>query len=55
MLDSDPGLGFLQSKPEDQKLGELTLRRESGSPAKFGDLSRIDASELVRDVELLVK
>jgi hypothetical protein len=55
MLDSDPGLGFLQAKPEDQTLGELTLRRESGSPAKFGDLSIIDASELVRDVELLVK
>ena len=54
-LDSDPGLGFLASKPEDQTLGELTLRRESGSAAKFGDLSLIDASELVRDVELLVK
>jgi hypothetical protein len=54
-LDSDPGLGFLASKPDDQTLGELTLRRESGSPAKFGDLAFIDASELVRDVELLTK
>ncbi len=55
ILDSDPGLEFLASKPLDQTLGALTLRRESGSPARFSDLEPIDASELVRDVELLVK
>jgi hypothetical protein len=55
ILESEPGLEFLTSKPEDQKLGPLTLRRESGSAARFGDLDAIDASELIRDVELLVK
>ena len=55
MLDTDPGLEFLTSKPEDQTLGTITLRRESGSEAHFRDLSAIDASELLRDVELLTK
>lgn len=55
MLESEPGLEFLAQRPEDQTLGMLLVRRESGTAATFGELSAIDASELLRDVELLSK
>ena len=55
MLETEPGLDFLASRPADQTLGELSLRREAGGAAAFGELAPIDASELIRDVELLVK
>ncbi len=55
MLESEPGLEFLASRPEDQTLGKLLLRRERGATATFGELSALDASELLRDVELLGK
>ncbi|HEY1960472.1 MAG TPA: DUF4132 domain-containing protein [Polyangiaceae bacterium] len=53
MLETEPGLDFLASRPPDQTLCELSLRRGSGGPATFGELDPIDASELLRDVELL--
>jgi hypothetical protein len=55
MLESEPGLEFLSARPEDQTLGKLLLRRERGATATFGELSAIDASELLRDVDLLGK
>ncbi|MGC4122775.1 MAG: DUF4132 domain-containing protein [Myxococcales bacterium] len=55
MLTSEPGLYFLASKPEDQTLGELTLRDAAGKERTFGELTPISASELFRDVELLLR
>ena len=55
MLETEPGLAFLTSRPLDQTVGDLSLRRSSGGPATFAELDPIDASELIRDVELLVK
>jgi Domain of unknown function (DUF4132) len=55
MLSTEPGLDFLASKPDDQTLGALSARRVSGGPATFGEMSPIEASELFRDIELLIK
>lgn len=57
-LSTEPGLHFLASKPEDQTLGELTLRHEgrtgAGEPV-FGDLDPVAASELFRDLDALLR
>jgi hypothetical protein len=55
MLTTEPGLDFLASKPEDQTLGEVSLRRAAGGAATFGEMSPIEASEMLRDIELLLK
>jgi hypothetical protein len=57
MLHTEPGLFFLASKPEDQTLGELTLRGRgtNASAPTFGSLSAIAASELFRDVDALLR
>jgi hypothetical protein len=47
-LATQPGLGFLAMKPDDQTLGALTLMGGT-----FGELDAVEASELVRDVEML--
>ena len=48
MLETEPGLDFLSSRPQDQVLGEISLYSGSHSPVTFGSLSAIEASELLR-------
>ncbi len=55
LLTTEPGLGFLASRPEEQTLGEVSLYANTHKPATFGDLTAIEASELLRDLELLKK
>ncbi|MDB4997905.1 MAG: molybdate metabolism regulator, partial [Myxococcaceae bacterium] len=57
-LATEPGLGFLVEKPEDQTLGVVTLEHfywQDASPRAetFGALDPIDVSEVLRDIELL--
>ncbi len=54
-LDTEPGLDFLASKPDDQTLGTVSLRDASGKERTFGELAPIAVSELFRDVELLLR
>ena len=53
-LQTEPGLGFLQTKPPDQTLGTITLRRAYEKP-RIAELDAIAFSELVRDVAQLLK
>jgi len=55
LLETDPGLDFLASRPQDQTLGEISFYCATRHPATFGDLSAIEASELLRDITLLIK
>jgi hypothetical protein len=55
LLHTEPGLDFLSSRPEEQTLGEISFYCATRTPATFGDLSPIEASELLRDITLLVK
>lgn len=58
-LSTEPGLHFLAAKPEDQTLGELTLRWSglgaTDAAPVFGDLEPVAASELLRDVDALFR
>jgi Domain of unknown function (DUF4132) len=56
-LHTDPGLEFLAGRPEDQTLGELSLRGTNavGSAATFGDLHAVVVSELFRDIDALLR
>jgi hypothetical protein len=48
-LSTEPGLDFLATKPETQTLGDITLH----FAPSFSSLTEIEASELIRDVEML--
>ncbi len=53
-LATTPGVEFLASKPEDQTLGTVTVRGESAD-VTFGALEVLEASEMLRDLEMLTR
>ncbi len=55
LLETEPGLDFLATRPEEQTLGEISFFSGTRSPVTFGDLTAIEGSELLRDITLLVK
>jgi hypothetical protein len=54
-LETSPGLDFLAQKPEEQTLGALELHAVPGADATFRSVDPLEASELLRDVELLLR
>ena len=53
-LATSPGVEFLQSRPTDQTLGAVTMRGSEPN-ATFGALDLLEASELLRDLEMLTR
>ena len=53
-LETQPGLEFLASRPADQTLGVVTLRGSAPDQA-FGALDPLEASEVIRDLEMLTR
>ncbi|HSO40263.1 MAG TPA: DUF4132 domain-containing protein, partial [Labilithrix sp.] len=53
-LETQPGLEFLASRPADQTLGAVTLRGSAPDQA-FGALDPLEASEVIRDLEMLTR
>ena len=52
-LATTPGVEFLASKPEDQLLG--TVKVSGDGDATFGTLDVLEASEMLRDLEMLTR